>query len=296
MKPAPTLSDGTSKTFASTKTGKSAIPVSRPYDGAVACPAALPAINDSTLGTEPVFLQGATLPIPEPTADAARKGMHGILLKRHAALRLAGHSVFNVLRGTAPSSTGLHAGRSVATRPRRGARAQKPLGYDPLALGNVPHVHLWHVGLPANTCWPWQHAPLLAGEAGAHAPEQRVPTGLKLWRSVSLGALSRLSLTPGWLSWRHGRRRGVLRRHGRRLGRGSAGVRRPGRRVPTKLRGGVTDSELEALLWRLRRLRARLAAWSLLAWAGVGPSTGGAVPETSGWSVDSVFTTATALG
>ena len=208
------------------------------------------------------LLQGATLPIPEPTADAARKGMHGILLKRHAALRLAGHGVFNVLRGTAPSSTGLHVGRSVATRPRRGARAavasarrsrsgttrwpwERPptctcgtrAAFPQTDVGPGSTLRCWR-GRRGHThrtrgCRVWGTAPIVP----ILIARRREITGLKLWRSVSLGALSRLSLTPGWLSWRHGRRRGVLRRHGRRLGRRSTGVRRPGRRVPTKLRG-----------------------------------------------------------
>ena len=68
-----------------------------------------------------------------------------ILLKRHSALRLAGHGVI-IVRGTTPGCAGLHVGRTAAARPGGAARAtvsgkHSPGGYDPArGLGTSPTI------------------------------------------------------------------------------------------------------------------------------------------------------------
>ena len=114
----------------------SAVPPARPYDGVVACTAAFSAIDHAALRAEPVLLRGATRPIPVPSADAAGKGMHGILFKHRGCL---GHGPS---LGLAPCSEA-H-GCALATWCVHGCGPWKPSsrGYDPTpALGNVPRAH-----------------------------------------------------------------------------------------------------------------------------------------------------------
>ena len=245
----------------------SAVPPARPYDGAVTCTAAFSAIDHAALRAEPVLLRGATCPTPVPPTDAAGKGMHSVLFKRNAALRLAGHGVIEVVWGTAPVSAWLHVRRPTAARSRRGActavapgnrrlsgtTRSRPWGTSPARTAR-PRAFAQANVCPLGTLMRSRRRRRDARRGGRSCVRGTAPiilitrwwhsAGLKPWRPMALGAqptASRAVVAAGGGAAAGGTAAGL-----------GAGVLES--EVPDDVSVGVTDSELDALLWRLRRL------------------------------------------